>query len=230
MTSSWSRLSLRTSPSLPWASYQIRKIASCACAGNAGNVFPRGHLQRKPIVSDPGMHYGTCVTHVPWCMLGSLTRGGGENVPGIPGACAPAILRNWQEAHTTYTHTACKWLWSDVATRIRDHFVFASSQREMTLHCNSVSHWLGAYTKWSLKNAKLCVPYLCILRNHFTFSKFCISRLVQKDMQFHYICTGVTSFATNSWDPVSISKGSSQVQCHTIIMPGVDIMCSAVPL
>ena len=23
-----------------WASYQIRKIADCACAGNAGDVFP----------------------------------------------------------------------------------------------------------------------------------------------------------------------------------------------
>ena len=42
----------------------------------------------KPVVSDPGMHQGTCGTHVPWCMSGSLTRGGGENVPGIPGACA----------------------------------------------------------------------------------------------------------------------------------------------
>ena len=30
----------------------------------------------------PGMP-GTCVTHVPWCMSGSLTR-----VPGIQGACA----------------------------------------------------------------------------------------------------------------------------------------------
>ena len=39
-------------------------------------------LQRKPIVSDPSMHHGTCVTHMPWCMLGSLTCGGGENVPG----------------------------------------------------------------------------------------------------------------------------------------------------
>ena len=28
------------------------------------------------------------VTHVPWCMSGSLTCGGGENVPGIRGACA----------------------------------------------------------------------------------------------------------------------------------------------
>ena len=24
----------------PWASYQTRKIAGCACAGNAGYVFP----------------------------------------------------------------------------------------------------------------------------------------------------------------------------------------------
>ena len=82
-----------------WASYQIRKIAGCACAGNAGNVFPRRWFQMKPLVSDPGMHHGTCVTHVPWCMSGSLTCGDGENVPGIPGACAPAILRIWQEAH-----------------------------------------------------------------------------------------------------------------------------------
>ena len=79
--------------SAQWASYQIRKIAGCACAGNAGNVSPRRRFQRKPLVSDPGMHHGTCVTHVPWCMSGSLTCGDGENVPGIPGACAPAILR-----------------------------------------------------------------------------------------------------------------------------------------
>ena len=73
------------------------------------------------------MHHGTCVTHVPWCMSGSLTRGDGENVPGIPGACAPAILRIWQEAHggkwckrtaPTYFHgisinnyTFCKLTW-----------------------------------------------------------------------------------------------------------------------
>ena len=82
-----------------WASYQIRKIAGCACAGNAGNVFPRRRFLRDPLVSDPGMHHGTCVTHVPWCMPGSLTCGDGEHVPGIPGACASAILRIWQEAH-----------------------------------------------------------------------------------------------------------------------------------
>ena len=71
-----------------WASYQVRKIAGCACTGNAGNVFRHHRLQRKPLVIDPDMHHGTCVTHVPWCMSGSLTHDGGENVPGIPGACA----------------------------------------------------------------------------------------------------------------------------------------------
>ena len=50
-----------------WASYHIRTIAGCACAGNAGNVFRR--------------------FSVPWCMSEPLTRGDGENVPGIPGAC-----------------------------------------------------------------------------------------------------------------------------------------------
>ena len=45
------------------ASWQIRTIAGCACAGNARNVFP------APRLSDPDMHH---VTHVPWCMPGSL--------------------------------------------------------------------------------------------------------------------------------------------------------------
>ena len=44
----------------PWASYRIRTIAGCACVGRAGNI----------------------------CMSGSLNHRGGENVPGIPGACA----------------------------------------------------------------------------------------------------------------------------------------------
>ena len=28
-----------------------------------------------PRVSDPDMHHGTCVTHVPWCIAGSVTSG-----------------------------------------------------------------------------------------------------------------------------------------------------------
>ena len=68
--------------------------------------FPRHRLQRKPLVSDPSMHHGSCVTHMPWCMSRSQTRGGGENVPGIPAFPAhaqPAILRIWSEAHELCT-------------------------------------------------------------------------------------------------------------------------------
>ena len=50
-----------------WASCQIREIAGCA--GIPGTFSP-------PLrISDPDMHHGTCVTHVPWCMTGSLTSG-----------------------------------------------------------------------------------------------------------------------------------------------------------
>ena len=44
--------------------------------------FSRDRLQTKPLVSVSGMLHGTFITHVPWCMSGSLTRGGEENVPG----------------------------------------------------------------------------------------------------------------------------------------------------
>ena len=64
--------------------------------------FPRHRLQRKPLVSDPGMHHGTRVTHVPWCMLGSLMRaggGGGGNHSGIPGACATRNFTHLARGH-----------------------------------------------------------------------------------------------------------------------------------
>ena len=35
--------------------------------GMPGTLFPPTRF------SDPDMHHDTCVTHVPWCMLGSLT-------------------------------------------------------------------------------------------------------------------------------------------------------------
>ena len=61
--------------------------------------FPHNRLQRKRLVNDPGMHHGTCVTHVPWCISGSLTRGFGKTFPAFPAHAQPAILLIWQEAH-----------------------------------------------------------------------------------------------------------------------------------
>ena len=51
-------------------------------------TFSRHRPRRKTLISDSDIYHGTCVTHVPWWMSESLTRGGGEIVPGIPGAYA----------------------------------------------------------------------------------------------------------------------------------------------
>ena len=69
----------------PLAIYVTLRVAH---AQGMPGTFPCHQLQRKPLVSDPGMHHGTCVTHVPWCVSGSLNCGGEENVPTIPGVCA----------------------------------------------------------------------------------------------------------------------------------------------
>ena len=53
----------------PWASCQIQKIAVAHAPGMPGTFSPPSDA------SDPDMHHGTCVTHVPWCMPGSLTSG-----------------------------------------------------------------------------------------------------------------------------------------------------------
>ena len=75
------------SSSLTWYhGHLIRyvKLQVAHAPGMQGTVFIPP-TSKKPLVSDPGMHLGTCVTHVSWCVSGSLTRGGGKNVPGIPG-------------------------------------------------------------------------------------------------------------------------------------------------
>ena len=123
----------------PGSMGQIRKIAGCACARNAGDVFPRRRFQRKPLVSDPGMHHGTCVTHVPWCMSGSLTCGDGENVPGIPGACAPAILCIWQEAHALPAHQQPYYRINQTFTSVmRALNAWSSINREMRLDLSNI--------------------------------------------------------------------------------------------
>ena len=95
-----------SNPDVRWLVYgpltRYVKLQVAHAPGTPGTFSPRRRFQRKPLVSDPGIHHGTCVTHVPWYMSGSLTCGDGGNVPSIPGASAPAILRIWQEAHVVH--------------------------------------------------------------------------------------------------------------------------------
>ena len=57
-----------------------------------------GTFSPPPPLSDPDMHHGTCVTHVPWCMPGSITSGflwsrrRGKTFPAFP---AQRATRNY---------------------------------------------------------------------------------------------------------------------------------------
>ena len=66
--------------------------------------FSCHRLQRKLLVSDPAMHHGTCVTHVPWCMSGLLTCGGWETFPAFLAHVQPAILCICQGAYAQLNH------------------------------------------------------------------------------------------------------------------------------
>ena len=59
-----------------------------------------GTFSPQPRNSDAGIHHGTCIMHVPWCMTVSLTRGflwsrwRGKR-SGIPGACETHNFTIW---------------------------------------------------------------------------------------------------------------------------------------
>ena len=74
--------------------------------------FPRQRLPRKPPVSNYGMYHGTCVTHVPSCMSGLVTRGGRENVPGISGACATSDLKYLVRGPLCERNVTCDGIWT----------------------------------------------------------------------------------------------------------------------
>ena len=121
--------------------------------------FPRHRLQRKPL-SDPGMHHGTCVTYVPWWMSGSLTRGGGENVHGIPGACA---TRNF----TYLVRGPWSFLYFSVATThsilviIRHSVIALKLLHGLMKGCAWVSE-----TSFQLKRNMLCKHFQCRFLDH----------------------------------------------------------------
>ena len=63
----WHSWRLKSTANGPLAKYVKWRVAHPP--GMPGTFSP------TPRVSDSNMHHGTCVTHVPWCMPGSLTSG-----------------------------------------------------------------------------------------------------------------------------------------------------------
>ena len=152
------------------------------------------------------MHHGTCVTHLPSCMSGSLTCGGGENFPEIPGACAPAILRIWQEAHWKYSEPrqhCIYWCPSNYRCYIASRHSFNSSPLTTTIYVtNQVYRSMNdcmqslllrwRHSKWSTRFFKILrhFAYISNIAIQISLPMFLkeISNLLLKYYSFLNIC------------------------------------------
>ena len=99
--------------------------------------FSRHRLQKKPLISDLSMHHGTCVTHVPWCMSGSLNSGGGENVPGISGACATRNFSYLSRGPWTKPRLIISWLRKELGHHHSRLFRFVGVTKRLCWKCVS---------------------------------------------------------------------------------------------
>ena len=82
---------------MPLVRYVIFRVAHAP--GMPGTFTP------PPLFSDPDMYHGTFLTHVSWCMPGSLASSfllklaAGKKFPAFPAHAQPAILRIWLVAY-----------------------------------------------------------------------------------------------------------------------------------
>ena len=95
-----------------WPLARYVKLRVAHAPGMPGTFSP------SPRVSDPGMHHDTCMTHVPWCVPGSLTsgflwsRGAGKTFSLFPAHVQPTILCIWQEAYDAFSGFSPQGLYS----------------------------------------------------------------------------------------------------------------------
>ena len=90
----------------------------------------------------------------------------------------------------------------------RDHFLYAPSHRETTLHCNIVSHWRDAYTKWSLHISYMNKPMKDQSRILFSMDRHNHPHYPVADIYWKFI-----------WQ-----KGSSMRYCGPIYTKWVDVL------
>ena len=133
----------------PLDRYGILRVAHAL--GMPGTFSPPPN-SKKPPVSDPDMHHGACVTHVPLCMPGSLTRCSGESVPGIPGACttrnsAYLVRGPWHGNSSHITH--CKGNPCLLNLRSLDFLLF--------IKCTSFNVWVR-YIVWNWYSTQTILP------------------------------------------------------------------------
>ena len=158
--------------------------------------FPSHWLQRKPLVSDHGMHHDTCVTHVPWWMSGSLTSDGMENVPDIPGIPDAYTTRNF--AYLT------KGPWTDVG-RIGQTKLSYFNFNEQLLRVLNFTGWI----MWRNPVARLLYLQCCShIGNWIPWAKF--DKTVTADALRPYIVR-----LSEWWYKVNIPMFINQVKFGT---------------
>ena len=79
----------------PLTRYEKLRVAHAA--GMPGTLSSRHRLQRKLLVSDPGIHHNVCRDRKPAMA--------GKTFPAFPAHAQPTILRIWREAHSLNLYT-----------------------------------------------------------------------------------------------------------------------------
>ena len=139
------------------------------------------HVPGTPRVMDPDMHHGTCVTHVPLCMSGSIASGflwsrcrekhsrhsrRMRNPQFSLSGKRPMVELGNADLLNDYaltlilkpSHSGCQSNHRKLSHWGMLYWVdsrFAPSQWETAILRNDVSHWLGA----NLESAPLCLCY-----------------------------------------------------------------------
>ena len=123
-------------------------------------TFSPPPASKEPLVSDPGMHHGTCVTHMPWCMSGSLTRGGGGKR-----SRHSRCMRNQQfcvpgkRTMALRCHVCCAHIGDVVSSTIAFSYLIGGWKRYYILMYRDPLNWfycmLHVYNRCSLTNPRL---------------------------------------------------------------------------
>ena len=128
--------------SAPWASYQIRKIAGAHAPGT---------FSPPPRVSDPDMHHGTCVMHVPWCMPGSLTSG------FLWSLRRGKLSRHSRRMHNPQFYVSVKRPMGSESWHVANFVVIAGSLYDNLL-CRQ---WRQSLALWQFSISIVGIPHIC---------------------------------------------------------------------
>ena len=117
------------------------QICGCACAGNAGNVFPvtagkrSRHASRHVRHARAVMHAGIANQRFP------LKSAAGENVPGIPGACATCNF-------TYLVRGPWRWALGEILTTVTDTQDAIRMPIYGTGICRQKNHTIALVPEW----------------------------------------------------------------------------------